>query len=552
MNGKTANLLLLLIISLLFLSCNSKKTEQENRVVIGIIADVQTLNALFAFSYEEFVIAEELYPGLIQTKWNKNKGEMEPFPLIAKSWTWSDNSTSIKFLMRDDVYWSDGQKLTAEDVVFSYDVFSDPDVQSRLYSTFNYFYTESNGHIDIKKTFKVISPYELEVDLPKTSVPNLKEFDLTLVPKHIYDKVDRTELSNDESNFNPVTSGAYKLKDWERNQSITLKADSTSFLFHSGQISEIVFKIVPDYTSRILQLQKGEIDFMDAVKVEDVNELKQNDNLAIVSVFGRDYDYIGWNHIDPEAYLKGLSKPNKFFGSKNVRKAISMAINRKEIFDEYLLGLGELASSPVSSIFKSAFNENVKPYKFDPLEAKKLLAAEGWKDEDNDGILEKGKEEFKFKMYYPAGNPLREYASVVIKNNLKSVGIEMSPEKMELGTFIDNLYKKKIDAWMAGWGVSMNLKLKRLWYSDPNVTSINFMSYRNQEIDDILDELDTKITSERKNELIKKLQVILHEDEPVTFLYWTPNVVVYNKRIKNPDISPYSVIVNCRDWKLGE
>lgn len=552
MNRKTANLLLLLIISILFFYCSSKKTEQENRVVIGIIADVQTLNALFAFSYEEFVIAEELYPGLIQTKWNQNKGEMEPFPLIAKSWEWSDDSTSIKFLMRDDVYWSDGQKLTAEDVVFSYDVFSDPDVQSRLFSTFNYFYTESNGHIDIKKTFQIISPYELEVDLPKTSVPNLKEFDLTLVPKHIYEKTDRTKLSNDESNFNPVTSGAYKLKDWERNQSITFEADSSSFLFHNGQIAEIVFKIVPDYTSRLLQLKKGEIDFMDAVKVEDVEELKQNENLTVVSVFGRDYDYIGWNHIDPEAYSKGQNQPNKFFGSRNVRKALSMAINRKEIFDEYLLGLGELAASPVSSMFKSAFNEEVKPYEYNPTEAKKLLIEEGWKDEDKNGILEKGKLDFKFKMYYPAGNPLREYASVVIKNNLKSVGIEMSPEKMELGTFIDNLYKKKIDAWMAGWGVSMNLKLKRLWYSDPNVTSINFMSYRNEEIDNILDKLDTKITNERKNELIKKLQAILHDDEPVTFLYWTPNVVAYNKRIKNPDISPYSVIVNIRDWTLNE
>ena len=552
MSRKTVNLLLLPTILLLFISCTSNQQKHDNRVVIGIIADVQTFNALFAFSYEESIITEELYPGLIQTKWNKEKGEMDPFPLIAKKWEWSNDSTSIKFFMRGDVYWSDGQKLTAEDVVFSYDVFSDPNVQSRLYSTFNYFFIEPNGHIDIEKTFKVISPSELEVHLPKTSVPNLKEFDLTLIPKHIYEKINRKILNNDESNFNPVTSGAYKLKGWERNQAITLIADSSSFLFHKGLIPEIVFKIIPDYTSRILQLEKGEIDFMDAVKVEDVEGLKQNSNLVVVSVFGRDYDYIGWNHIDPEAYLKGIKEPNKFFGNNNVRKALSMAINRKEIFDEYLHSLGELAASPVSPMFKSAFNEEVKPYEYNPEEAKKLLSSQGWKDENNDGILEKDNEEFKFKMFYPAGNPLREYASIVIKNNLKSVGIEMIPEKLELGTFIEYLYKKKIDAWMAGWGVSMNLKLKRFWYSDPNVTSINFMSYRNQEVDDILDQLDTRITDEKKNELIKKLQVIIHQDEPVTFLYWTPNIVVYNKRIKNPDISPYSVIVNCRDWTLGE
>ena len=388
--------------------------------------------------------------------------------------------------------------------------------------------------------------------MPETSVPNLKEFDLTLIPKHIYEKIDRKKLAEDESNFNPVTSGAYKLKKWERHQTITLEADSNSFLFHEDQISEIVFKVIPDYTSRILQLKKGEIDFMDAVRVEDVTELKQNNDLVIVSVYGRDYDYIGWNNVDPEAFSIGNIKPNKYFGSRNVRKALSMAINRKEIFDEYLLGMGELAASPISPIFKSAYNKSVKPYEFNPDEAKRLLTAEGWVDLDNDGILEKGSDKFKFKMYYPVGNPLREYASIVIKNNLKSVGIEINPEKMEMGTFIDNLYKKKVDSWMAAWGISMNLKLKRLWYSDPNVTSINFMSYKNEEVDNILDQLETKITNEKKNELLKKLQKILHEDEPVTFLYWTPNVVIYNKRIKNPDISPYSVIVNCRDWRLGE
>ncbi|MCW8823330.1 MAG: ABC transporter substrate-binding protein, partial [Ignavibacteriaceae bacterium] len=293
-------------------------------------------------------------------------------------------------------------------------------------------------------------------------------------------------------------------------------------------------------------------DLVDVVKVEDVDKLKKDDQLVVVPVFGREYDYIGWNNVDPESLSRGKRKPNKFFGSGNIRKAMSMAINRKEIFEEYLQGMGELAASPVSPIFKSAFNKDVKPYDYNPDEAKKLLASEGWKDEDNDGVLEKGNEEFRFTMYYPVGNPLREYASVVIKNNLKSVGIEMTAEKMELGTFIDNLYKKKLDSWMAAWGVSINLKLKIFYYSDSKIAMLNFLSYSNSEIDNILDQLDTKISDERKNELIKEFQVIIHQDEPVTFLYWTPNIVVYNKRIKNLNITPYGVIVHCWEWTLDE
>lgn len=552
MNGKTLKLLLILIIPLMFFSCDSKKSNQEKRVVIGIVADVQTFNTLFAFSFEEAVITELLYPGLIGLKWNTDLGKTDPLPMIAKSWQWADDSSFIKFILRDDVYWSDRQKLTAEDVIFSYDIFSDPDVQSRLYNTFTQFYNEKDGRIDIGKTFRLISPYELEVHFPSTSVPNLNEFDLPLVPKHVFEKLDRKNLANNEINFQPVTCGAFRLKKWERNQSITLETDSSSFLFRPGQVPEFVFKIVPDYTSRILQLEKGELDLVDVVKVEDVDKLKKDDQLVVVPVFGREYDYIGWNNVDPESLSRGKRKPNKFFGSGNIRKAMSMAINRKEIFEEYLQGMGELAASPVSPIFKSAFNKDVKPYDYNPDEAKKLLASEGWKDEDNDGVLEKGNEEFRFTMYYPVGNPLREYASVVIKNNLKSVGIEMTAEKMELGTFIDNLYKKKLDSWMAAWGVSINLKLKIFYYSDSKIAMLNFLSYSNSEIDNILDQLDTKITDERKNELIKEFQVIIHQDEPVTFLYWTPNIVVYNKRIKNLDITPYGVIVHCWEWTLDE
>ena len=113
---------------------------------------------------------------------------------------------------------------------------------------------------------------------------------------------------------------------------------------------------------------------------------------------------------------------------------------------------------------------------------------DGWKDEDKNGILEKDKVEFKFTMYYPVGNPLREFASVIIKNNLKSIGIEVTTEKMELGAFIDNLYDRKFDSWMAGFGIPIPLDLKPYWYSDPNIGILNFASYNNAEVDTILNQ----------------------------------------------------------------
>jgi peptide/nickel transport system substrate-binding protein len=551
MNSKIINLLLLTFIILLVIACDSKQSNQKNRIVIGISADVQTFNSLFAFSYEEGAIADLLYPGLLDFRWNEGKGDLDSYPMIAKSWQWAEDSSFIKFTLRDDILWSDGKKLTASDVVFSYDIFSDPDVQSRLYGIFNQLFIESDGHIDIQKTFNVISPYEFEIRFPDNSVPDLVKIVIPVIPEHVFKNVSREKLANHESSFNPVSSGAFKLKKWERNQSIILEADSNSFLFKQGQVSVLIFKVVPDYTSRMLQVKKGEIDLVELVKVEDVEELKKEEQLVVFPLFGREYDYIGWNNIDTDLFSGGKVKSNKYFGSINVRKALSMAINKKEILEEYLQGLGELAASSVSPIFKSSYNYEVRPYEYDPDEAKRILALEGWKDEDRNGILEKGKEEFKFKMYYPVGNPLREYAVVVVKNNLKSVGIEMIPEKMELGTFIDNLYERKLDSWVAGYGMPIPLDLKPYWYSDPNIGFLNFASYKSFEADKILDRLETKISNERKNELMKEFQKVIHQDEPVTFLYWTPNIIVYNNRIKNIRITPYGVLVHCWEWTLN-
>ncbi len=95
---------------------------------------------------------------------------------------------------------------------------------------------------------------------------------------------------------------------------------------------------------------------------------------------GREYDYIGWNNIDPAAFNKDKKvTPNKFFGSANVRKALTYAINRKEILDSYLNNYGELAVTPVTPIFKNSIDSSIKPYPYDVQKAKELLAEEGWK-----------------------------------------------------------------------------------------------------------------------------------------------------------------------------
>jgi len=519
--------------------------------VIGIPADINTFNPLFAFTVDEGSITELLYLSLVDFRWNADKGGLDEFPMLAKKWEWADDSSYVTFYLRDDVKWSDGEPLTAEDVIFSLDLYSDPDVQSRLYGFFEDLYTDEENHIDVEKTFDLKSPYILQINFKPDSYPRLIDIVHPVIPKHIFEKLERKNLSTADANFNPVTNGPFVVKKWERGQFVILSANKNSFLYEQDNVQELVFKIIPDYTSRLIQLGKGEIDLMELINTEDINSLKTNNKISIKTIDGREYDYVGWNNIDPKVYSQGGGiTPNKLFGSKNVRIALTHAINRKEILEEYLYNYGELAVGPVSSIFKSYYNSEIQPYEYDPSKARTMLEKEGWKDSDNNGVIDKNGVEFSFKLTYPAGNPLREYAATIMRNNLNAVGIDMTAEPLDLGTFRDKLSNKSLNAWMIAWYIPIPLELKAFWYSDLENTPLNFESYQDKEADAVMDELDKNLPGEQKKKLYYKFQKIIHEDEPVTFMYWKADIVGVNKRVENINITPLGAITHCWEWSI--
>ena len=139
---------------------------------------------------------------------------------------------------------------------------------------------------------------------------------------------------------------------------------------------------------------------------------------------------------------------------------------------------------------------------------------------------------------------------MVVRNNLKAVGVDVKLEIVELGTLIDYLFEKKIDAWMLGWYIPIPVELKPYWYSEFDSTPLNFASYRNVKVDSLLDLLQTKISVAKRIETIKEFQKIVHDDEPVSFLYWIPNICVYNKRIAEINITPLGTVNHCWEWRL--
>jgi peptide/nickel transport system substrate-binding protein len=535
-----------IFIGLFLSSCSNEKTPTNNEIVIGIQADVQTINPMYAFSLVEGNLVDLLFMKPANEIWNKALGIIEFEPMLAEKWKWNEDSTSVKLYLRDDIYWSDGKPITSSDLVFTFDVYSDPEVNSRFFGLFEDFYTNENLQIDTARSFTIESSKVLIINFRKVASPSLLDINLEILPKHIWSKYPREEFSNAEANFNPVTSGPFKLDRWEKEGFISLVRDSSSYLFNPENLQKIIFKVIPDYKTRIFELTTGGVDLLDNIKSEDIDELNKSDELEIVSLRGRDYDYMGWNHKDPKQ-----DSPNKFFSSPEIRKALSYAINRKEMVDSYLGKFGEICKGPVSPMFKLYYDADGKTHYFNPSRSKVILLENGWSDTDNDGVLEKGLLEFRFDIYLNSGNPRRNYMAQIIRNNLKAVGIDASIKELETGTFIDGLMDREFDAWIAGWTIPVPIDLNPYWNSDPEVGFLNFSTYQNEEKDKILTQLQSQLPQEEKIRLYKKLQNIFYEDEPVTFLYWFDNIIAYNKRLSKIDFSILGLVKNAWEWSLN-
>lgn len=538
-----------LILVLFLPSCQKDNSTNKNRVIVGLSSDSESLNPLYVYTFEEVNISEQLFLGLVQQRWNDSLGIVDEYPMLAENWQWNSDSTTITINLRKGVSWSDGQPVTAKDVVFSFDMYSDPQVESRLYGTFENFYVDKDQHIIINKTFDVINPYKFVIKFKKNSAPSLFNIDFPIIPEHVYKNVDRKNLVTEEKNIKLVTDGPFYLSSWTRNQAIILKADKKSFLYNPDNISELILKIIPDYNSRLLQLKNGEVDIIDHLRPQDVEQVKGTGEFGLKSIKGREYEYVGWNNIDPDLYAKEKKvSPNKLFGDKKVREALSYAINQKEILNEYLYGYGDLSVGPVAPIFKSQIDTNLVPLAYNPVKAKILLGEEGWRDSDNDGILGKNGIKFSFVLNIPGNNPRRKFAAEIIKNNLRAIGIDVTIEPLEYGVYNERMYGHKLNAWIGGWVVPIPITLKPFWSSDLSRTPLNVFGFQNEEIDSILSRVEKTASREENNEAVKKFQEILYKNYPATFLYWIDNIVAYNKRIKNLKINPLGYLHHCWEW----
>ncbi len=489
-------------------------------LIEGNIAEPTILVSMLVGDNASHEVAGMMFNGLV-----KYDTDLSVIGDLAESWDVSKDGLVITFHLRKGVRWIDGVEFTAEDVKFGFDTITDKKTPTAY----------SEDFLQVKKA-EALDKYTFKVTYDKPFAPALTSWGgLVILPKHLLEGKDITKT---DFGRNPVGLGPYKLTKWVTGQELLL--DSNRDYFEGRPyIDRFIYRIIPDQATMFLELQTGGVDKMGLTPIQYTKQTESDffrNNFQKFRYPQFVYTYMGFNLKHP------------FFKDKRVRQAIAYAIDKSEIVDVVLFGLGSPATGPyVPNTWP--YNPNVKEYKYGPEKAKQLLKEAGWVP-NSKGILEKDGKPFEFTIRTNMGNTLRMNTATIIQWRLAKVGIKVKIEAIEWSTFVNEFIdKRRFEAVILGWSIGLDPDQYDIWYSGKTKEKeFNFVGYGNPEVDALLEKGRRTYDIAERKKAYNRIQEILADELPYIFLYVPDATQIVHARFKGIKPSPIGIEYNLPKW----
>lgn len=511
------------------------KREGDEKPVSGgtlrirIPGDPSTLNPFLANSTETNNIVRYVYSSLI----TRDKETLEFLPSLASHWEVSDNGRIFTFTLREDVKWHDGVPFSADDVLFTFDMIKNEQVDcASIRSTLH----------DLKKAEK-IAPNKIKFTVDKPYFLMLSSIgELFIFPKHRYQSDSGDSFNKHSDNRSPIGTGPYKFEKWEMGLKISL-VKNKEYWGKEAYLDRLEWFMINNKAAALKELQNGHIDLDTSIEQDmwvraDTTSSDFTTKFVKAKFPGAFTAFIAWN----------LSRP--YFQDKNVRKAFTMLIDREKILKEVHAGLGKVVSS-LESPFGPDYDLSIAPYPYDPVQAKKILREAGWLDHDDDGIIDKDGVSFQFTLLIHNARDYHQKVADIVKETIEQAGILVIIKKIDFSIFFSHLTDHAFDAARAALATPPS-------YSDPfdyahssqKNKGNNFSNFENKEVDKLLEEARQTLDAKERSKLYGKLHRILHDEQPWTPLYTLETLLFYNKRFRNVKLYKNTPYLDFTEWYI--
>ena len=451
---------------------------------------------------------------------------------LATNYKVSDDKLTWTVTIRNDARFTDGEKLTAEDVAFTYETTK-----------------KSSTEVDLTmiKEVKAIDDTTVQFTLTRPMSTFVEKLGVCgIVPKHAYD---------DNFKDNPIGSGPYKFVQWDKGQ-------------------QVIAQVNEDYYGEKANIQKLTMVFLDtdaayaAVKSGDVDMASINGDLAKEEVKGTkilDIPSIETYGVEfpmvkntGEKTDSGYEIGNDVTSDEAIRKALNTAVDRQGMVDGVLNGYGTVSTTGLEKmpwLNKDTVLDESEYNNMD--EAKKILSDGGWKDSDNDGILEKDNTKASFKLLYTSGN-YRQELGLEFQKMAKELGIEITLEERTWDTILEDIHKEAV---LFGFGSGDPSELYNLYYSKAANTAVEWDNagfYSNKKVDE---NIDKALNCESEDDALKYWQKVQLDgdsgasakgDAPYCWLVNANHVYIVSENfdIGSPVVQPHGgrIFDNVTQW----
>ncbi len=484
------------------------EAPQAGNFNYNIVSEPATLHPIRSSDHHATLVHEFVCDYLI---W-RDANTYEWQPRIAEKWEISKDRKVFTFYINKKAKFHDGKAVTAEDVKFSFDAIFAPEFEA-----FNL-----QPYYDGISKVETVDEHTVKV----TAKDNyFKNFDaiagLTIIPKHIYSDFAKSK----DMNKTVICSGPYAIEKYTTGQSIIAKkvdhwyGHEYAYLKGAYNFKTVTFRFYKDENIALERLKRGDIDYHWNMLPDSFGPKTQGDPwgktafaVAAENLSPKRLVWVGWNFKRP------------IFQSRNVRMALTYLSNREEMNKKFNNNLQDIAAAPIYP-GSPYFPEGLKPLPFSIDKARELLAQDGWKDADKNGVLEKkigGKTvELKFKLHYAAKD--RQKYWEFYQQDLKQAGIQMELAYLEWNSFTELFKNGDFDAIAMAWaGGDLDPDPKQIWHStSARAGGSNFIAYKNAKVDAAIDKARFEFDRAKRIKLLQGVYKMIAEDYPYVFLFHT-------------------------------
>lgn len=506
--------------------------EPQNKggqIIEGAFSDAKVVNPILVSDTQSGRITELIFNSVMAV----DVQTTEPRGDLAESYEISDDGITYTFSLRDGVTWHDGEPFTADDVVFTYELFMNPESQSPRTAEL----TERVASIEAPDAQTVV--VTLNMPVAPFMVSNMI---YGIVPQHILQDVPPAELAQHPFTTGEkgvtIGTGPFMFEEWVKDDHITL-VKNPNYWEGEPNLDRYIYKVVPNQTVLVQQLKTGEIDF-GAINEANLEDMQQQPHIKLAITDSFDFTFYAYQ-LDPEK--------TTIFQEKEVRQALFYALDRQAMIDAIRFGLGEVAHGTVP-VLSWAYNPQglTTTYDFDVDKANQLLDEAGWLP-GADGIREKNGQRLAFTVYTNAGNQIREEYITVFQQAWKRIGVECTPQTEEWNAFLDRITgTRDFEMFLVGFQWDTDPDQTAMWACDAYEGGFNMNKYCNEQVDALLAEgLATTDQAERIR-IYTEMQNILMDELPSPIIDFPKEIYGVNRRVHNLFPNAVDTVYNAHEW----